>query len=303
MKFKWKFLQPKYWLIWFICGLTWVLSLLPYKALLNIGKLLGWLIFKIAKRRRYIATTNISMCFKDLTLEQQQQLVRNHFFSVGIGVIEVIISWWWSNSRLKKLITCHDIENLLQAHNDSGVLLMVMHNTTIELAGKAVANYFSLSAVYRKHDNELYEYLQSKFRNNHDHKGRMIDKNDIRNMIKTLRKKNILWYAPDQDYGSEHSVFVPFFGIKKVATINTTAKLASIGKAKVVPMSFTRKHNNDGYNLRFHPELKLNDNFNTGENEIKINNFIETVVRQHPDQYMWLHRRFKTRPPGEAKIY
>ena len=302
MKFKWKFLQPKYWLIWFIFAVTWMLSHLPYKVLLNIGKLLGWLAFKIAKSRRKIATINISMCFKDLTFKQQQQLIYDHFISVGIGVVEVIISWWWSNYRLKKLITCHNLGDILQANANSGVLLMTMHNTTIELAGKAVANYFSLSAVYRKHDNELYEYLQSKFRNNHDDQGRMIDKTDIRSMIKTLRQKKILWYSPDQDYGSRHSVFVPFFGVN-TATINTTAKLASMGKAKVIPMSFIRKPDNTGYVLKFHPEIKLDSEFNSGKNETKINQFIEKIVRKQPEQYMWLHRRFKTRPPGEPNIY
>ncbi|MCY1556223.1 Lipid A biosynthesis lauroyltransferase [compost metagenome] len=130
----------------------------------------------------------------------------------------------------------------------------------------------------------------------------MIERDDVRGMLKLLRAGKVIWYAPDQDYGAQRSIFVPLFGVP-AATVTATSKFARLGRARVIPFTQTRLADGSGYRVVVHPPLA---DF-PGESEeadcLRVNQWIEAAIRQQPEQYLWAHRRFKTRPDGEEKIY
>jgi KDO2-lipid IV(A) lauroyltransferase len=156
--------------------------------------------------------------------------------------------------------------------------------------------------MYREHKNPVFDYVQRRGRERHNQDATAIEREDVRAMLKVLRAGRAIWYAPDQDYGRKQSIFVPWFGIQ-AATVTATTKFARLGRAKVIPYTLERLPHGKGYSLVVHPPL---EDF-PGESEEadcrRINEWIEDSVRQHPEQYLWAHRRFKTRPAGDPSLY
>lgn len=296
-------LHPRYWLIWFGFGGWWLFAQLPYGVQRRLGRALGWLTYHLAKRRRRIAERNIDWCFPELSAEERQRMVRGTIDSTAMAVFESGIAWFWPARRLRKLFTVTGLEHLQEAERQGqGVLLMAMHFTTLDIGAAMLCLEHSIDGVYRPHNNPVYDYVQRQGRERNNPGSRTIPRDEVRNIVKSLRAGRALWYAPDQDYGPKHSVFVPFFGVS-AATITATAHLTRMGNAKVIPFVQTRLPNGRGYEVKVYPPL---EGFPQGDDLAdarQINAFIEERVREHPEQYMWVHRRFKTRPDGEASIY
>ncbi|MDP0562884.1 MAG: LpxL/LpxP family Kdo(2)-lipid IV(A) lauroyl/palmitoleoyl acyltransferase [Candidatus Endonucleobacter sp. (ex Gigantidas childressi)] len=300
--FKWSFLYPRYWITWLGLGLSVLPVLLPYGVILRIGKGCGWLLLKLAHSRVHIARVNLKLCFPEMHNDEIDQLLRANFQSVGIGLMEVAMAWWWPKKRLEKKVHFEGIEHLLQDTRGRGTILLISHFTTIELAGAMIALKHSINATYREHKNQVFEYMQRRQRLRYDSNSRLLGRRDIRGMLRVLRAGGTVWYAPDQDYGKNHSVFARFFNIE-AATVTGTSRLASIGKARVVPMVVTRLPGAAGYSLKVYKpwqDFPKNDDL---VDACYVNLFIEERVRENPEQYMWLHRRFKTRPVGERSFY
>lgn len=296
-------LHPRYWLTWLGFAFWWLLAQLPYKWQLKLGRGLGWLILHVLKRRRLIAERNIALCFPELNAAEQARLVRKNLESTGIAVFESGIAWFWPAWRMRKLFTVEGIEHLQNAERKGqGVLLVAMHFTNLDIGGAMLCLEHSVDAMYRPHRNPVYDYLQRKGRGRRSEATRIFPRQDLRGIIKALRSGRPVWYAPDQDYGRKRSVFAPFFGVQ-TATVTATAHLARTGKAQVIPFVQIRQADGSGYRIKVYPPL---EGFPEGDDladTTRINAFIEARVRENPDQYMWVHRRFKTRPEGEADIY
>ncbi|MDD7805650.1 MAG: LpxL/LpxP family Kdo(2)-lipid IV(A) lauroyl/palmitoleoyl acyltransferase [Endozoicomonas sp. (ex Botrylloides leachii)] len=300
-QFKGAFLHPRYWLTWLNLGLTMLPALLPYPMLLRLGKRLGYLYYRLSGSRVHIARVNLQKCFPEMIEEQREKLLRTNFQSVGIGIMEVAMAWWWPKKRLEKHVRFEGLEHLHDKQG-RGTILLILHFTTIEIAGAMIALRQSLNATYRRHKNPVFEYMQRRQRLRHDRNSYLLERRDVRGMLRVLRSGGMIWYAPDQDYGPKQSVFAPFFGISS-ATVTGTARLAKIGKARVVPMVVTRQSGTTDYLLKVYEPW---ENFPVNkdlEDAKRVNRFIEQRIREHPDQYMWLHRRFKTRPAGEPSFY
>jgi len=183
-----------------------------------------------------------------------------------------------------------------------GALLMAIHFTTLEIGASALSARHSIDGMYRPHKNPVYDYVQSKGRRARDPLGVVYPREDIRGMFKALRQGRIIWYAPDQDYGRKQSVFARFFGVP-AATVTATARFAKTGNALVLPFSQVRLPDGRGYLIKVHPPLQ---DFPTGDDLADaetVNRQVEKMILEQPDQYMWIHRRFKTRPPGESRPY
>ncbi len=299
--FQTAFLHPRYWLLWLGLGLLWLLAQLPYSWLMRLGRGLGAVMYRFAKSRRKIAARNLELCFPELTADERAQLLRENFASTGMTFFEMAISWWWPAARLRKLGRVEGLEHIRQAEAEGqGVLLMAMHFTTLEMGGGLLGMQQDMYGMYRPHKNPLFDYVQRRGRE--QRLIGVIERDDVRGMLKLLRAGGVIWYAPDQDYGAQRSIFVPLFGIS-AATVTATSKFARLGKARVVPFTQERLADGSGYRLTVHAPLA---DF-PGESEeadcLRVNQWIETAIRQHPEQYLWAHRRFKTRPPGEAKLY
>jgi KDO2-lipid IV(A) lauroyltransferase len=195
------------------------------------------------------------------------------------------------------------LENF-NAVKDRGIMLLGIHFTTLEVGAAAMSSVaFKMDGMYRAHGNPVYNFLQSRGRIS---KGigdpKLFERRDVRGTMKALKKGRVLWYGPDQDYGLGQGLYVPFFGIQ-AATVYATARFAQKTGAAVVPFSHVRLPGSQGYKITLYPML---DNFPVGDDIIdtsRINKLVEEMVLLQPDQYLWVHRRFKNRPAGEADLY
>ena len=290
-----------YWPTWLALGLLRGVVWLPYRAQLATGRLLGRIFRTLARRRRRIAAINIALCFPELDASERRQLLHAHFAALGIGLVEMAMSWWEGATRLQRLVTTDGLQHLQQAlAAGNGVILLSAHFTTLEIGGRLLALSSPFHVLYRTHKNPVIERVMRTARlRNYD---RAIRRQDLRAMLRSLRDNMPVWYAPDQDHGLKHSLFVPFFGIP-AATITATARLARSSGAAVVPFIPTRLPDGSGYRLTLYPAL---DNFpgdSLAADTRRINALLEARIREQPAQYLWVHRRFKTRPPGAPGVY
>jgi KDO2-lipid IV(A) lauroyltransferase len=289
--------DPRLYPSWIGVGLFWLVGQLPWNFLLATGRGLGHLAWRLAKRRSHIARTNIRLCFPELPPEEQENLARRSVISTGEAILEMAGSF--SNHRidLDKRLVIKGMEHIEQARAEGkGVLLLGMHFNSIDVGSRLLGYLMDFYAVYRPNDNRVIDRLINQGRGNYL-KGN-VPRSDIRQMIRLLRNGEVLWYAPDQDYGIAHAVFVPFFGIP-AATITATSRIARMGKARVIPTAHYRLPGGR-YQIEFGPPL---ENFPSGDDEAdtaRINQTIEHYVRKHPEQYLWVHKRFKHQPDGKS---
>ena len=223
-----------------------------------------------------------------------------HFKSLGVGLFEAGLAWWASDARLRRRVEVKGLEHLDAAMaGGTGVLLLTGHFTTLELGARLAAMQRPFHPMYRPLNNPLVDFLTSRWRSARAGVP-AIPKDDLRGLVRALREGRAIWYAPDQTLDHRHSVWAPFFGVPTL-TITASSRLASLGRARVVPY-FPERIGNI-YRLTFLPAL---ENF-PGEDETvdtaRVNRLIEDGVRRVPAQYFWVHKRFKARPPGELDVY
>lgn len=301
-RFRAAFLHPRFWPLWLGLGLLWLVVQLPYGALLALGRLLGAVMYRVS-RRRVVAARNLELCLPERSAAERDRLLRENFASSGIAFFEMAMSWWWPRERLARLAHIEGLEHLQAAQREGhGVILMALHFTTLEIGAALLGQRHTIDGMYREHKNALFDYVQRRGRERHNLDSTAIEREDVRTMLKVLRQGRAIWYAPDQDYGRKQSLFVPLFGIE-AATVTATSKFARLGRALVVPFTQERLADGSGYCLVVHPPLA---DF-PGESEeadcLRINQWVEQAVRACPEQYLWAHRRFKTRPEGAPKLY
>lgn len=292
---------PRYWLWWLGFGILWSVTRLPLFWQLKIGQHIGHLGYHLAARRRHIATVNIQLCFPELSADQQKTLVKQHFASLGMGLLEMLNAWWSSDQRLQKFGQISGLEHLEQAlQRGRGVILLSAHFTSLEIATRFLIMQLPVPvhAAYRPHENPVVEYWMQKSRAAYAEKA--IPRESVREMVRSLQHNKPLWFAPDQNFGHKSSVFAPFFNIP-AATMTATARLARLSGAAVVP--FFVKRTEIGYQVVLQPQLENFPSDDEIENASRINQLIEKQVRHAPEQYLWTHRRFKDRPRGEPSFY
>ncbi len=293
-------LHPRYWLLWLVFACWWVITLLPYPFLIVLGKLLGWLLYALGGRRKIFAARNIELCFPEKSPEEQRRILFACFENLGIAFMEIGMAWWWPKWRLRRLVKVEGLEHVV-AHQGQGILLLGLHFTTLELAAPFFAFHYPYGALYRPHDNPVFDLIQYHGRQRSD-SVTFFPRGDLRTMIRMLRNGEIVWYAPDQDFGPDYSVFAPYFGIE-AATIAATPKLVQMGKAVVLPFSHERLSWCRGYRVVVHPPMQDYPTGDERKDATRLNRELEKHIRAQPEQYLWPHRRFKTRPPGESDLY
>ncbi|PHR64020.1 LpxL/LpxP family Kdo(2)-lipid IV(A) lauroyl/palmitoleoyl acyltransferase [Alcanivorax sp.] len=289
--------DPRLYPSWLGAGLFWLIGQLPWNLLLAIGRGLGRLAWHLAKKRRHVVQTNIRLCFPELDPAEQETLARRCMTSTGEAILEMAGSFSNHRINLDKRLTIKGMEHIERAHADGkGVLLLGMHFNSIDVGSRLLGYVLDFHAVYRPNDNPVIDRLIDKGRCNYVKS--TVDRQEIRQMIKLLRHGDILWYAPDQDYGTAHAVYVPFFGIP-AATITATSRISRMGKAAVIPCAHYRLPGGR-YEIEFGPAL---ENFPCGDDEqdtARINSAIEGYVRKYPEQYLWVHKRFKHQQSGQS---
>ena len=294
-------LHPRYWLTWFSLLLMAAIAQLPYRWQVILGKKLGLLMLQFANKRREVAERNLHICFPDMNTAARKQLLKNNFEVYGLAVFETGMAWFMPPSRLQQLFTIkgqQHWENL----RGKGALVIGMHFPTLEICNVAINQLFDLNLIYKPHKNPVYDYVQSVCRARHNSNSKVIARDDIRAIVKTIKAGQWVWYAPDQDYGRKYSEFIPWFGVP-AATVTATPKLAAMSKAPVIAVSHHHKADFSGYEIELHPVFDGFPSDDKNADLLRINQFIEQCVRQRPEEYLWVHRRFKTRPDGEVAVY
>ena len=296
------FLSPLYWPTWLGLFILWLIAKLPWKLQMLLGRLVGYLLYFVLKRRRDICNTNLRLAFPQLLPEERKALVRQHFISLGKGLLETAMSWWGNEKHLQDLTQFEGVEHLLEhlgknAKGNTGIILLSAHFTSLELGGRILAASNPLHVLYRPHQNALIEWVVARVRRKRY--GKAIPRDNIRGMIKSLKEKQLVWYAQDQNFGHKNSVFVPFFGVDAATNISTS-RISKISNAVVIPF-FTLRSEKKGYILRFLPALENFPSDDVKQDAIRINRIIEAQIRDFPEQYLWTHRRYKDSPTGEDR--
>lgn len=272
----------------------WCVAQLPYRAAIRVGEAIGMLLYPFTVRRRRIVAVNLKLCFPELSAAERRALARKNFRYTGRTVAEMALSWWAPASRLPQLANFHGLEHLRAAEaRGRGVLLVGGHFTPMEMAARLTSFETRIDTIYRPNKNPVLEYLTARFRQRHY--GEPISRKDMRMLVRRLRQGRVVWYPPDQDYGRRHAVFVPFFGVP-AATVSATSRIARLSRATVVPISFYGRDDASGYDIVFHPPLEDYPGDDPAADALRLNQFFEEAIRRAPEQYLWVHRRFKTRP-------
>ncbi len=293
------FLSPKWWPTWIAIILILILGHMPNFIRVSLGCFFGILLFLFAGRRRKIAKTNIWLTHTQWSRFRRYKLLFSAFISSGLAVTETARAWS-SLPPEQYRVKISGQENIERAKQEGhGIIMLGGHFTPADIVGSMLAQDVGFHQVQRKHDNPLFNLFITRARSRYALSS--IARLDLKQMVRTLREPgNVMWYAPDQDFGYKGTVFTSFLGVQ-TATVTATSKLARMANAKVIPIDYQRVGLSH-YKAELHPPLPIPGESPEADAAI-ISDWIASRVQEHPHDYLWLHRRFKTRPAGEASIY
>ncbi len=292
---------PKYWPTWIGLGLLRLTCLLPFNWQIGLGKSMGRLAHRIGAERRAITRRNIELCFPELSTQERNKLAREHFEALGVSLMEMGLARWATDKKLQAITTVEGAEHVQQTLDEGyGVILLCAHFTALEISGRVFRLQSPpFDAVFRRFRSDFTtEILASTREKSVRH---LIEKNDIKSMVRSLRNGVPVWYAPDQSYHLKQSALIPFFGVPAMTNIATTT-LAKLGRAKVIPF-LPRRLPEGGYEVRILPPIEGLPSDDPIEDTKKYMAIIEAHIRLCPEQYYWVHRKFKNRPDPLPDVY
>ena len=294
-----EFIHPKFYPTWILILLMRIGVLIPFQFQVILGKAIGKLIYPFIKKLRETAYSNISNCFPEKKQPQVTLLVKQHFDAIGISLFETANAYYGSDRKIKKLLSINNKHFFSDALKDEGgIILLCSHFMPLMLGSRALLLENTIANVYRPQNNKLFDKVMVK---GYTKNGAvMIKSKDTRSILKAIKNSLPIWYAPDQDLGINNSVFAPLFGIE-TATASATARLAKNNNTRVIPYSFIRtKH---GYEMSFDKPIKNYPSNDPIKDATTTNKILENQIIKAPEQYLWIHRRFKTRPDGQENFY
>lgn len=295
-----RFLAPRYWSTWLLLGIMRLAALMPLKLIVLLGGIVGELLYLLAIERRRVAAINLAIAYPDFDRRALRRLNRACFRSVSIGVLEIGLAWW-SPRRVRRLTEVAGLEHLEQAQRSGkGAMLLTAHFTCIEIGLPVLSAHATLQAMYKRPHNRLMDSFMERHRG--EYTAIIAGHHSPIGLIKGLKRGHAMWYAPDQDFGGKDTVFVPLFGVEATA-LTAPARISAMAGVPVMPCSIQRLERAKGYRLTIGAPL---DSFPSGDDlsdALKINQATERLIRQNPEQYLWIHKRYKRRPDGSFGIY
>ncbi len=304
--FQWAFLHPKNWGFWLAMALILPLIYLPLRIQFMIGRAIGKLVFKLAKRRVNDTLTNLKLAFPNKTDDERQAIARQVFINQGIGIFESLCAWFRPNVFVRSF-SISGLQHLVNAQKDGkAVILLGGHYTTLDLGGRLCTQFFGADCVYRPQNNALLEwFIYNARRRIFDEQ---ISSRDMKKLITRIKAGRVIWYSPDQDFGLEHGVMATFFGVP-AATITAQRRLAKMGDKSNPPAvmmmdmvrqtpDFIPSGRRPHYHITLSPAL---DNYPSADEVAdaeRINRLIEANIQKDISQWMWFHRRFKNQADG-----
>lgn len=296
-----RLLSPRYWPTWAGLGVLRLLTLLPFRLQLAIGARLGGLLRHLPVRFVRIARRNIELCLPELGAAQRKRLLDRHFTSLGIALSEIAMAWWWPTARLKTISRVEGMEHVKAAlERGRGAILLTAHFTPLEIGGRIVAAATPVNIIYRPSKNQALAHVLSRCRSRNG--GRAIPRDDIRSMIAALKRNEVVWYAPDQSYRKKGAEMVALFGIP-APTNTATSRIARMTGAAVLPYFVERLPGSAGYRVVIQPALESFPSECPRADAERFHRLIEAQVRAVPDQYLWIHRRFKGMSAADPDYY
>jgi KDO2-lipid IV(A) lauroyltransferase len=302
MKTQLSLLRPHYWPTWLAIGTLKALQPLPVAVLTALGRALGSIAVRLPMSFVRIARTNMGICLPELSDQQRELLLKEHFKSLGLGIFETAIAWWGSKRRIARLTELEGLEHLRAAlERGRGAILLSAHFTTLEIGGRVLCDRLAgeINIMYRPTANAVLERFLAQ--NRSDRTKRAIPRDDVRTLITALKANEPVWYAPDQAYRKKGAEMVPFFGIP-AATNTATSRLARMTGAAVLPF-FQERLPSGKYRMVIYPMLEDFPSDDPVADAKRFNHIIEMQVRRVPEQYLWIHRRFKGLTPDYPDYY
>ena len=292
---------PETWPIWIGMGLLRLACLLPHRIALALGRVLGRIAHRLGGSRRAVVRRNIELCFPELSTAERDALAREHFKALGMMLIETGLGRWATDRHLQSITTLSGVEHVQQAlESGRGVILLSAHFTTLEIMGRVLAKAIPpFDAVFRKNRSEFMTELQRSGRE--VSADTTIEKRDIKKMVRSLRNARAVWYAPDQSYNRKGAEVIEFFGVPAMHT-TATSTLARLGKAVTIPF-FPLRRPDGSYEMTLLPPL---DGFPSDDPVADTRRYVELLeaqVRKAPEQYFWIHRKFKDLPDEYPDYY
>jgi KDO2-lipid IV(A) lauroyltransferase len=282
---------PRYWPTWLGIGLLRTFAVLPFGWLISMGTGLGALMFRLQLPFTRTARRNIELCLPQLSAAEREKLLERHFASLGISLFETAFTWWASPERFRQIVRIEGREHLEAAlARGQGVIVLTAHFTTLEIGARILASVEPTSFLYRPTRNEALARSLARCRGRFG--GRPIPRDDIRALIKALKHNECVWYAPDQSYRKKGAEMVKLFGIP-AATNTFTSRLARMTGATVLPYFFERLPGAQGYRAVIHPPFDDFPSECPAADTERYNHLIEAQVSKVPEQYLWIHKRFK----------
>lgn len=291
------YLIPQNWIISIALLSARLLSYLPFHWILKLGHILGVFLYFLPSKRSAIAIKNIDLCFPTLSDFEKKKLLKKHFSSLGIGLLEVAMVRWKSNKAFKKLITVNGLDHLRNAvKKDKGVILMSAHFTSLEVSAligrkEIVSDLPPLVGMYRLGSNEIINqfFRQARLRSVEG----LVTKFEVKSLIKALKEKKIIWYASDQNFTGKNAIELDFFN-QKAMTNTAITRFIEITGCSVLPFFPTRLENHQGYSLTIYPEINYAASQDPESFLKEFYRVLEEHIKKNPEQYYWIHRRFKS---------
>ncbi|MGF1760927.1 LpxL/LpxP family Kdo(2)-lipid IV(A) lauroyl/palmitoleoyl acyltransferase [Photobacterium sagamiensis] len=296
------FFHPRYWLTLILIAVMYLISWLPYFMQFRMGQAIGRLAIRLMKKRRKTIKRNLELCFPDMSDGERDTLIKKNIDNTGLALFETGMAWFWPDIRVNRHVTIEGMEHMKKLDQEGkGALMVAVHSMNLEIAARAFGIKMSGMGVYRPNNNPCFDYFQYQGRSRSNRT--LIDRKDVKEMLRALRRGERVWYAPDHDYGRRRSTFAPLFAVENACTTTGTSLLVDASNCAVVQFTMVRDTDSGHYTLTILPPLEGFPHNDPDAAAVYINKVVEQSIMQAPDQYMWLHRRFKTRPEGEASLY
>ena len=282
-------------------GLIWLVHRLSFRSIARVGRAVGWLGYRLALPRRKVVLTNLRLCFPALSDAERDTLARRHFSALGRAFLDRSILGYAPEARVKEFVRLENLE-LYEAAKQKPLLLLAPHFVGMDMGGVRLVIDAPLATMYGKQKDAALDEAIRRGRVRFGEPTVISRQDGIRPVIRALRDGIPFYYLPDMDLGPRESIFAPFFGVQ-TATVPALSRLAQVSRARVMPVITRQLPDGEGYAAKFYPAW---DDFPSGDAEAdtrRMNAFIEDRVREMPEQYYWVHKRFKTRPPGEPRFY
>jgi Kdo2-lipid IVA lauroyltransferase/acyltransferase len=294
--------HPRYWPTWIGVALLRILSLLPLSLLNLLGTGVGLLTWRVFGSRRRIAETNIRLCFPELDDARRRLLVRSHFVQLGRSILTMGINWFAPAARLDRLFRiegCEHIDRIIE--RGENVILLAPHFVALEIGGIYISRRYPTISMYQFIKNPVMDRV---IRNGRQRfAAELVERKDaMHQLIRRIRAGRVFYYLPDQDPGPRKGIFVPFFGVD-AATFPMLSRFARMSRARVVPCMTEQLEGGRGWRVRLLPPLEDFPGDDETVDTRRMNEAVEETVRIAPAQYFWVHKRFKTRPPGAPRVY